>query len=252
MQRAARLICTTPEFADLWQAVFPGSTWSPDVAANDPTQRAQLRGEIDGLVAHLYDLTEEEFQYILGTFPLVEQSMKDAASRAYRDFALTQADLALLELIAQGESVTREFKVAACWNAYSGRKDDTTRENVLQEVAAFLNSPEGGTLLIGVADDGTIAGLENDYQVANPQKQNRDGYELYLLEHIQNFLQGNWSLCYKVSFATLRGKDICRIEVQPASAPVYTQRGEFYIREGARKRKLSSQETVEYIRQRWP
>ena len=251
-RRAARLICTMPEFADLWREIFPEVSWSPAVAATDAAERAQLRAEIDGLVAHLYDLSEEEFAYVLSTFPLVEQGVKDAALQAYRDFALSQADLALMELIAQGESQTLEFKVAACWNMYKGQKDDDTRKNVLEEVIAFLTSREGGTVLIGVADDGTIIGLENDYRVANPQKQNRDGYELYLLEHLKNFLQGNWSLCYKISFTTLRGKEICRIDIQPASSPVYTALGEFHMREGSRKRKLSAQETMDYIHQRWP
>ena len=34
---------------------------------------------------------------------------------------------------------------------------------VLKTVAAFLNSYDGGTLLIGVADDGTVHGLDADY-----------------------------------------------------------------------------------------
>lgn len=38
-----------------------------------------------GLVAHLYGLTEEEFAYILTTFPLVPAPVKDAALNAYTD-----------------------------------------------------------------------------------------------------------------------------------------------------------------------
>ena len=34
---------------------------------------------------------------------------------------------------------------------------------VLKTIAAFLNSRDGGTLLIGVADDGTVHGLDSDY-----------------------------------------------------------------------------------------
>jgi len=252
-QRVARLICTTPEFADLWQTVFPGTTWDFSVAATDPAEREKLRAEIDGLVAHLYNLDEEEFQYILTTFPQIEQNIKDAVLQAYRDFALTSAQLELFELISQRESQTLEFKVAACWNAYKGQKDDTMCENVLEEIVAFLNSREGGTVLIGVADDGTVIGLEDDFRVANPKRQNRDGYELYLANNIRDYLQDNWSLFYTISFATLENKDICRIDVQPAPKAVYTkQKGEFYIREGGRKRKLSPKETVDYIGHRWP
>jgi hypothetical protein len=44
-----------------------------------------LRAELDGLVGHLYGLTEEEFSYILTTFPLVADSVKSAALQAYKD-----------------------------------------------------------------------------------------------------------------------------------------------------------------------
>ncbi|HOW59346.1 MAG TPA: hypothetical protein PLO78_06460 [Candidatus Omnitrophota bacterium] len=40
------------------------------------------------MVAHLYDLTEEEFAHILSTFPIVPQPVKDAALDAYRKFGV--------------------------------------------------------------------------------------------------------------------------------------------------------------------
>jgi hypothetical protein len=35
-------------------------------------------------VTHLYGLTEDEFRHILGTFPLVDESVKVAALAAYK------------------------------------------------------------------------------------------------------------------------------------------------------------------------
>jgi hypothetical protein len=81
-KRAARLTCTTPEFDDLAKSV--GLKDHQD-GATDPTERAKLRAELDGLVAHLYGLSEEEFTHILETFPLVAQPVKVAAHNAYRD-----------------------------------------------------------------------------------------------------------------------------------------------------------------------
>ncbi len=77
--RAARLSCTTPEFDELAQDVGLGNR------VTDPTERAKLRAELDGLIAHLYGLTEEEFTHILTTFPLVPEPVKVAAQNAYRD-----------------------------------------------------------------------------------------------------------------------------------------------------------------------
>ena len=41
--------------------------------------------ELDGLIAHLYGLTEGEFAHVLATFPLVAEPLKIAAQNAYRD-----------------------------------------------------------------------------------------------------------------------------------------------------------------------
>ena len=82
VQRAARLTCTTPEFDDLAKTV---GLKSHSEGATDPTERAKLRAELDGLVAHLYGLSEDEFTHILETFPLVAQPVKVAAHNAYRD-----------------------------------------------------------------------------------------------------------------------------------------------------------------------
>ena len=82
VDRSSRLICTTPEFDDLAKSV--GLKGHQD-GATDPTERAKLRAELDGLVAHLYGLTEAEFTHILDTFPLVAQPVKVAAHNAYRD-----------------------------------------------------------------------------------------------------------------------------------------------------------------------
>jgi hypothetical protein len=84
VERAARLICTTPEFDDLAAEVGLGTHAA---GATDPTERARLRAELDGIIAHLYGLTEDEFAHILQTFPLVSTAVKVAAQNAYRDVA---------------------------------------------------------------------------------------------------------------------------------------------------------------------
>ena len=80
LNRAARLSCTTPEF-DVLAKTVGLKKHQP----TDPAARARLRAELDGLVAHLYGLTESEFAHILGTFPLVAEPVKVAALNAYRD-----------------------------------------------------------------------------------------------------------------------------------------------------------------------
>ncbi len=247
-RRVAQLVCVGSEFDEL-RVELLGDVNA--YVATDEVERKRIRCEIDGLVAHLYELTEKQFIRVLSTFPLVKQSVKDMILQAYQKFALDPDDLALAELIAKGENAKVEFKVAACWNAKTNRKDDDMKKQIIWTVAAFLNSKEGGNVLIGVDDNGTAIGLADDYKTADPKQQNRNGYQLFLHNILKDNLIGNWSLFHNISFGMLQGKDICRINVSPATEPVYIKGGDFYIREGNRKRPLSPQETVAYIKQRW-
>jgi hypothetical protein len=86
-QRAAQLICTTPEFDTLAKEVSTALKLplSAVKGITDETKRAKLRSELDGLIAHLYGLTEDEFAYVLSTFPLVTENVKLMARNALRD-----------------------------------------------------------------------------------------------------------------------------------------------------------------------
>jgi type I restriction-modification system DNA methylase subunit len=81
VERAAKLICTTPEFDELAKEVGLGSHKK---GVTDPKERAQLRAELDGMIAHLYGLTESEFAHILSTFPLVGEDVKAGAMVEFR------------------------------------------------------------------------------------------------------------------------------------------------------------------------
>jgi hypothetical protein len=88
VERAAKLICTTPEFDDLLEEVKSKKEKGKSeeiVGVTDEVERAKLRAELDGIIAHLYGLTEIEFAHILSTFPIVPDPTKQAALNAYRD-----------------------------------------------------------------------------------------------------------------------------------------------------------------------
>lgn len=83
VERAAKLICTTEEFADLWKEVM-GMKWTKKSGVTEEKERAKLRAEIDAIVAHLYGITEEEFVHILSTFPLVKEDIKKLTLEKFR------------------------------------------------------------------------------------------------------------------------------------------------------------------------
>ena len=70
------------------------------------------------------------------------------------------------ELITGIEDESVEFKSTARWDLREQRRNKAMEDAVVKTVAAFLNT-DGGTLLIGVADDGALLGLVHDYHTCN-------------------------------------------------------------------------------------
>jgi hypothetical protein len=89
IEKSAKLICTTPEFAELWEGVMK-TKWSVKQVATQEAERNQLRAELDGIIAHIYSLSEEEFQYTLTTFPIVPMAQKQLAMEEYKKIANTK------------------------------------------------------------------------------------------------------------------------------------------------------------------
>lgn len=85
VERAARLVGTAPEFDDLLAEAFGKNATHKTHGVTDPQSRLTLRAQIDALVARLYGLTVEEFQHILTTFPLVDESVKTQTFNTYRE-----------------------------------------------------------------------------------------------------------------------------------------------------------------------
>ncbi|MBD0345344.1 MAG: putative DNA binding domain-containing protein, partial [Coleofasciculus sp. Co-bin14] len=217
VERAAKLICTTPEFDDLAQEVGLGSYQN---GVTDETERAKLRAEIDGMIAHLYGLTEDEFKHILSTFPIVPEETKQAALEAYETFTPLTGDPEIINLITQGESAQLEFKSSARWDIRENKQNKVMEEVILKTVAGFLNSYQGGTLLIGVDDDSNVLGLNHDYQTF--KKKNRDGYELFLTNDLLLKELGKDLAPYiHITFHEVEGKDVCRIILDPSPCPAY-------------------------------
>ncbi len=94
-----------------------------------------------------------------------------------------------------------------------------------------MNS-DGGTLLIGVADDGSILGLDADYQTIG--KKNADAYENWLMTRLLESIGRDRTRLLGVGFQTIDGKTICKVDVERSSRPVYVKDPagveKFYVR----------------------
>src|SRR5271157_6475169 len=150
----------------------------------------------------------------------------------------------LRALIARGESVNLEFKSSFRWDMKESKLNRALENVVLKTLAGYMNG-NGGTLLIGVADDGSIVGLENDYKTL--KKQDRDGFEQALMTAIATQLGGDACHSVQAVFHSVDHRDVCRVIASPAHRPVYLRAGEtpkLYVRTGVSTRELNVQEAV--------
>lgn len=161
--------------------------------------------------------------------------------------------MATESVIAAGESLTVEFKTSARWNVHTSARDDRLEKRVVVTIASFMNT-EGGTLLIGLDDDGDVVGLDGDLSLM--MKPDFDRYQLWLIDLLEACVGKPAAACVHVSFERLSGGDICRVDVRPSSAPVFvhmpkTETDEFYVRLGNSTRQLTMQEFDSYRSDRW-
>mgnify|MGYP001585020203 CR=1 FL=1 len=149
----------------------------------------------------------------------------------------------MLKLIKRGENERLEFKSTLRINLHLGEADKKIENTALKTLVAFLNS-NGGTLLIGMSDNGEISGIEKD------KFENNDRFNRHLTNLIKERI-GNEFLPYiNIELIFIEGKTICSIRCIKSDKPVflkYDTSEEFYVRVGASSLQIIGSKLVEYI-----
>lgn len=168
------------------------------------------------------------------------------------DHLKTELDKDFPSIVRQGEGAYLEFKSSLRWDLVETRINRALEGVVLKTLAGFLNSPIGGTLLIGVADNGEILGLEKDYQTL--KKPGQDGFEQAVMTLISSNLGADLCSFVHVLFHVIDNKEVCRLIISPSGRPVFLDQGnspKFFVRTGGGTRDLNIKEALDFIRGRW-
>jgi hypothetical protein len=149
----------------------------------------------------------------------------------------------VLELIKKGENEKLEFKSTLRTNLHTNEFDKRIEHSCLKTLAAFLNT-EGGTLLVGVSDQGSISGIEKDHFI------NNDKFNLHVANLIKEQI-GNEYLPYLHSeLVLIEGKNILKIDCLKSEKPVFLKNNkleEFYIRVGAATVQITGSKLLHFI-----
>lgn len=167
-----------------------------------------------------------------------------ALTKKITGYFYSEDDISTIELIQKGECETVEFKKSL--NEYSLSK-------IIETITAFMNLG-GGTILIGVEDNGKICGLElpNDKLALNKM---RDDYERRIYNSAKTKIDKYFLDLIKIDWDKIDEQLIMRIDCYRAESPVFYKEGtnreekEYYIvRTGGENIKLSkTSEIVPHI-----
>jgi hypothetical protein len=157
-------------------------------------------------------------------------------------------------LLKEGEGEQIEFKQTLRWDVQQDALHKPLEDQCLKAIAAFANS-KGGTLLIGVCDDGRVPGLDSDLATVAGS---RDKFDLHLTNLIKSRFSASFRAgCVSVSYPTVHEKLVCRVDVKPSRTPVYLAikdvQGQasdrLIVRLGASSQEIPLSQVVAYVRE---
>jgi predicted HTH transcriptional regulator len=147
-------------------------------------------------------------------------------------------------IIKEGENEVIEFKSTFRWDIRAGKTNQAVERASLKTIAAFLNS-NGGDLLIGVRDDGSIEGIESDKFV------NDDKFLLHLWTLIRTCLGRDISPYIRTILEKTDDRTVCMVQCQRSNRPVFLRQPgfdeAFYIRVGPSSNAMDISEALKYI-----
>lgn len=151
------------------------------------------------------------------------------------------------ELIASGESDAVEFKSTLRTNLHTGQVDEKMHLAALKTIAGFLNA-KGGSLVIGVADDGKVLGLSAD------NFPNEDKMALHLVNLIRDRI-GELFLPYiHPHFDDQEGERVMVVQCEKGPKPAFVKDGgthRFFVRGANATAELSGNAVTDYVKVRF-
>ena len=189
------------------------------------------------------DFLEKRRELIAGV--IAEGYATLLAGGAEEELILQEFDLS--QLVLNGESEAVEFKSTLRTNLHTGSKDPRMELAILKTLAGFLNT-NGGTLVVGVSDDGGPVGIEVD------GFENEDKIGLHLVNIVKSRMGVTAMTNLHIHFDDHEDCRVMVVKCRKGPSPVFVKDGQaehFYIRTGPSTTELIPSQTQDYIKQRF-
>jgi hypothetical protein len=245
----------TAEINEIANMAFVSGETNRKISSRPTNQYlAEVKERYGPQALEMHCIPLDENLWRVEAYPEFLEFRRAALSRAVNDF-ITNVNIEkrLLDgesLLRGGENEMVEFKSSARWDYKQNLVNKGIEFVVAKTVAGFLNAG-GGVVALGVADDGTVLGLERDYQTLG-KRPNRDGYAQFLITLISKTLGKVACTAVKLEFSPQNGKDVCLIRCQPSPKAIYAgDEARFYVRLGNTTQELNPKEAEDYITRQW-
>jgi len=149
--------------------------------------------------------------------------------------------------LKSGESERTEYKSTLRTNLQTGEKDPRMERAVLKTLVAFLNS-RGGTLLIGISDDGGVSGIDEG------SFDNRDKLNLHMTNLIASQIGNEFIPYISFKLSDYEEKGIMRVVCRKSDDPVFLKEGKqetFFVRSGPSSIELIGTDLLNYVDNRF-
>ncbi|OYT17649.1 MAG: hypothetical protein B7C24_01450 [Bacteroidetes bacterium 4572_77] len=229
--------------------------------------------QVDGVKGVVLNVSQKDLYYSSLADHIIEFSLvliliglsiflfiraRNKSHMSLEDFVKNQAnDKHASELIKEGESSHLEFKSSFHYDYHLKTVNKELEGVIAKSIAAFSNA-RGGTLLIGIDDDGNVLGLENDINTL--KRKDVDFFE----NTLRMFLNKTFSVAFitqnvHIKFPIIDHKAICRIDIAPSNDPVFVEIAKnsrkaerFYLRSGNTSQEITSlSEINDYVKDRF-
>ncbi len=149
--------------------------------------------------------------------------------------ALAKDQNEVLSLLKRpAEDATLEFKESLWYDVRQDSFQGDHINDVSKAICAMLNR-DGGTILIGVADNGQVVGIERDLS----KLETPDRFQRKLQEHFGVRLRPDPTDLVRVRFIPIEGKLVARVDIKPDAASVYSLNDKVYVRRDGESREFA-------------
>ena len=218
-----------------------------------PALDAALSGQEREHVYHLHALPPLWWEMPYSEFLVARrlrmaQVVRDAWQRLTGDLKAEPVKTAsIAELIAGGETGAVEFKSTLRTNLHTGQPDEKMHLSALKTITGFLNA-KGGTLLIGVSDNGEVLGLSAD---GFP---NDDKMGLHLVNLIRDRIGDIFLPYVHPHFEEQDGVRVLAVRCEQGPKAAFVKDGNqqrFFVRGGNATTELMGNSITDYVKQRF-